>query len=36
VDRTRAASNLGSGLLTAAIALAVFGLTFFLTIVYIG
>ncbi len=36
MDRTRASSNVGSGLLTAAIALAIFGLAFFVAIVYIG
>jgi len=36
MDRTRATSNLGSGLLTAALALAVFGLVFFVAIIYIG
>jgi hypothetical protein len=36
VDRTRASSTLGSGLVTAALALAVFGLVFVITIIYIG
>jgi hypothetical protein len=36
VDRTRASSTIGSALVTAAIALAVFGLIFVITIVYIG
>ena len=36
MDRTRASSNLGAGLLTAAIALAVFALVFFVAIIYIG
>jgi len=36
VDRTRATHNIGSALLTASIALAVFGLCFFIAIVYIG
>jgi hypothetical protein len=36
VDRTRASSLLGSGLVTAAIAIGAFGLTFFIAIVYIG
>jgi hypothetical protein len=36
VDRDRASSNFGTALLTASIALAVFALTFFAAIVYIG
>jgi hypothetical protein len=36
VDRTRASSNIGAGLLTASIAIGVFGLCFFIAIVYIG
>jgi hypothetical protein len=36
VDRSRAAGNIGAGLLTASIALVVFGLCFFIAIVYIG
>jgi hypothetical protein len=36
MDRDRASSTLGSGLVAAAIALAVFGFTFFVAIVYIG
>jgi hypothetical protein len=36
VDRNRASATLGSGLVTASIALAVFGLVFFIAIVYIG
>jgi hypothetical protein len=36
VDRDRASSNLGAALLAASIALAVFALTFFVAIVYIG
>jgi hypothetical protein len=36
MDRYRAASNLSTALLTAALALAVFGLAFFIAIVYIG
>jgi hypothetical protein len=36
MDRTRVSATLGSGLATAAIALAVFGLVFFVAIVYIG
>ncbi len=36
MDRTRASSTLGSGLVTAAIAIGVFGFTFFVAIVYIG
>jgi hypothetical protein len=36
MDRTRAASNLGAGMLIGAIALAVFALCFFVAIIYIG
>ena len=36
VDRSRAAGNIGAGLLTASIALVVFGLCFVIAIVYIG
>jgi hypothetical protein len=36
VDRTRSASIIGSGLLTASIALAVFGLCFVIAVIYIG
>jgi hypothetical protein len=36
VDRTRAASNIRSGLLVASIALGVFGLAFVAAIIYIG
>jgi hypothetical protein len=36
VDRVRASSNLVSALITAAIAVGLFGLTFFVAIVYIG
>jgi hypothetical protein len=36
VDRTRARSNIAAGLLTAAIALGVFGLTFFAALLYIA
>jgi hypothetical protein len=36
VDRSRAAGNIGAGLLAASIALGVFGLCFFIAIVYIG
>jgi hypothetical protein len=36
MDRIRASSVLGSGLATAAIAIGVFGLVFFVAIVYIG
>jgi hypothetical protein len=36
MDRLRAASNIGSGLTAAAIAVGVFGLCFFIAIVYIG
>lgn len=36
MDRRRAASNIGSGLAAAALALGVFGLCFFVAIVYIG
>jgi len=36
MDRTRASSTLSSGLVAAAIAVGVFGLVFFIAIVYIG
>ena len=36
MDRNRASGNIGAGLLYGAIALGVFGLTFFAAIVYIG
>jgi hypothetical protein len=36
VDRSRAAANLGSGLVAASVALAVFGLCFVVAIIYIG
>jgi hypothetical protein len=36
MDRTRAQSTIGSALLTAAIPVAVFGLCFWVAIVYIG
>lgn len=36
MDRDRAAGNMGTGMIAAAIALAVFGLTFFVAVVYIG
>jgi hypothetical protein len=36
VDRVRASSTIGSALVTAAIALGVFGLIFVITIIYIG
>jgi hypothetical protein len=36
MDRTRASSNLSVALLTAAIAIGVFGLAFLITIIYIG
>jgi hypothetical protein len=36
MDRTTAQSNLKAGLVTAALALAVLGLTFFAAILYIG
>jgi hypothetical protein len=36
VDRLRSASIVGSGLLTASVALAVFGLCFVIAIIYIG
>jgi hypothetical protein len=36
VDRKTATENLKSALLTASIALAVFGLSWFLAIIYIG
>jgi len=36
MDRTRVASNLGSGLLVASLALGVFALAFVVAIIYIG
>jgi hypothetical protein len=36
VDRTRANSSMGTALLLAAVAVALFALTFFVAIVYIG
>jgi hypothetical protein len=36
VDRRRAASNIGSGMIAAAIALGVFGLCFLIASIYIG
>ncbi len=36
MDRQRASSSISSGLLAATIALAAFGLCFFIAIVYIG
>jgi hypothetical protein len=36
VDRNRARANIRAGLLTACIALFVFGLTFYVTILYIA
>jgi hypothetical protein len=36
VDRTRANSNITTALLVASIAVALFALTFFVAIVYIG
>jgi hypothetical protein len=36
MDRTRAASTLGTGLLVAALALGVFALAFVIAIIYIG
>jgi hypothetical protein len=36
MDRTKATQILGSALFTAALALGVFGLCFFIAIVYIG
>jgi hypothetical protein len=36
VDRTRARKNISSGLLTATIALFVFGLAFYVTVLYIA
>jgi len=36
VDRSRAAGNIGAGLLTASIPLVVFGLCFVIAIIYIG
>jgi hypothetical protein len=35
VDRTRAKSNIASGLLIGAIAIGVFGLVFFVSLLYI-
>jgi len=36
VDRTRVNSNIGTALLVGSIAVALFALTFFIAIVYIG
>ena len=36
MDRTRASSNLGAGLVAASVALAVFALAFVIAIIYIG
>ena len=36
MDRTRASSNLGTGLIVASLALAVFALAFVAAIIYIG
>lgn len=36
MDRDRAASNIGTAMVAAAIALAVFGLTFLVAVIYIG
>jgi hypothetical protein len=36
MDRKRASSNIGSGLLAASVALGVFGLCFVIAIIYIG
>jgi len=36
MDRNRANSTLGAGLLTAALAFAVFGLVFLIATIYIG
>jgi hypothetical protein len=36
MDRARASSNLGAGLLVASVALAVFALAFVVAIIYIG
>jgi hypothetical protein len=36
VDRNRARANIRAGLLTACIALFVFGLTFYVTVLYIA
>jgi hypothetical protein len=36
VDRNRAASNIGAGLIAASIAVGVFGLAFLVAIIYIG
>jgi hypothetical protein len=36
VDRNRATSNIGAGLIAASIAVGVFGLAFLVAIIYIG
>jgi hypothetical protein len=36
MDRTRASSNLGAGLVIGAIALGVFALVFLISVIYIG
>ena len=36
MDRTRASSNLSSGLILAALALAIFALAFVVSVIYIG
>lgn len=36
MDRNRAANTIGTGLVAASIAIGVFGLCFFVAIVYIG
>lgn len=36
MDRERARANIGSGLLLATLALFVFGLAFYVTILYLG
>ena len=36
MDRTRVASNVGTGLLVASVALGVFALAFIVAIIYIG
>ena len=36
MDRSRASGNIASGLAAAAIALAIFGLTFWVAVIYIG
>jgi hypothetical protein len=36
VDRERARGNIGAGLLTGAIALFVFGMAFYVTVLYIA